>query len=833
MTDDTNGQSRTMAILMTVGFLLIGVVGMGVTAVALFDIDTPLTDDADQTRYPDRYGGNGSIDQSKRERGQAGGDSGTDRQDSNVNEQQNNSENRYQNGENPANSGDDQPPPEPYDPDESDLDDPPDFDDSTQSDSGRDCNPEQAPTELEVFLEEMEGTGNRGDPYEITTVCELQAMNADLQAHYILADDIDAFDTEEWNDGKGFTPIGTNESFTGSVDGLFKAIGGLTVNRSDDVGLFADLGATAEIERLGLVEADVRGDNRVGTLAGTVDTQVDLTDIEVDGTARGDGQVGGAVGVNDGLLTDVSSEVTVEANGTAGGLVASNEANGIIDSGTADTDLDATINRTAGAETTGVGGLVGINQGTVTGATVTTTTTITALENEDSTTGQGTGGVVGVSTDGSEIVDTIGEDVDVTATGEAQAAAGFVGRNQGTIEQSQVAGTVLGTAGFVGNNGGVIEDSSAATDVTGKAGFVERNSGRIIASRASGDVTGSDVAGGFALRNTGIITDSSATGAVEATERAGGFLAVNDGGNGQALVNDSVASGDVQTGASSTATGGFAAENGGKLENITTRGDVNGADSVGGLVGTNSGRITDSTASGNVSGIDRVGGAVGTNAEGQTETNVTETTAAGDILVTTDSQGSDDASQFGGFVGVNEAVITQSIATGAVNPSGDSLGIAGGFAGQNDGTLRETQASGNVTADDSAGGFTAVNTDRIVQSAATGAVESAAVAGGLLGRNTGTVTNTFAAGSVSGASAAGGLVGNQDIGGTLERSYWDLNATGQQNATGNNGETTRVEGLETGPMQGESAIQNMDDLDFETTWVTTDSYPRLRDAGAN
>jgi hypothetical protein len=137
-----------------------------------------------------------------------------------------------------------------------------------------------------------------------------------------------------------------------------------------------------------------------------------------------------------------------------------------------------------------------------------------------------------------------------------------------------------------------------------------------------------------------------------------------------------------------------------------------------------------------------------------------------------------------------------------------------------------------VTADETAGGLAAVNTDRIASSAATGAVAGGEVAGGLVGRNDGDVTNTFAVGPLSGVSTAGGLAGSQAGDGSLEKSYWDVEITGQQNATGNSAETTRVEGLETNQMQGEAASQNMDDLDFEDTWVTTDSYPQLRDAGA-
>ena len=46
---------------------------------------------------------------------------------------------------------------------------------------------------------EMNGTGTQDDPYVITNAEELQAIEDDLSAHYVLGNDIDASETEEWN----------------------------------------------------------------------------------------------------------------------------------------------------------------------------------------------------------------------------------------------------------------------------------------------------------------------------------------------------------------------------------------------------------------------------------------------------------------------------------------------------------------------------------------------------------------------------------------------------------------------------------------------------------
>ena len=53
----------------------------------------------------------------------------------------------------------------------------------------------------------MLGSGTLGDPYIIQDVTDLQNMNLDLAAHYVLGNDIDASETLTWNDGEGFVPL--------------------------------------------------------------------------------------------------------------------------------------------------------------------------------------------------------------------------------------------------------------------------------------------------------------------------------------------------------------------------------------------------------------------------------------------------------------------------------------------------------------------------------------------------------------------------------------------------------------------------------------------------
>ena len=74
------------------------------------------------------------------------------------------------------------------------------------------------------------GSGTEQDPYVITNVTELQSMQNDLGAYYELGNDIDASDTQSWNGGEGFEPVGP---FTGSFDGRGYTIENFHIDRID------------------------------------------------------------------------------------------------------------------------------------------------------------------------------------------------------------------------------------------------------------------------------------------------------------------------------------------------------------------------------------------------------------------------------------------------------------------------------------------------------------------------------------------------------------------------------------------------------------------------
>ena len=57
------------------------------------------------------------------------------------------------------------------------------------------------------------GSGMPANPYQITNATQLQEMQDDLSAHYVLMNDIDCSDTVNWNSGAGFEPVGHGSVF--------------------------------------------------------------------------------------------------------------------------------------------------------------------------------------------------------------------------------------------------------------------------------------------------------------------------------------------------------------------------------------------------------------------------------------------------------------------------------------------------------------------------------------------------------------------------------------------------------------------------------------------
>ncbi len=314
------------------------------------------------------------------------------------------------------------------------------------------------------------GIGTVDEPFEVSTLEQINEIRNYTDAHFTLMNNIDASSTSGWNGGLGFEPIGTStDPFTGSFDGNGFIISNLTMSRPDEwnVGMFGYID-DGEVQNLSLLNVNISGDQRVGAFAGHNEGLI--SNVSVSGSVSGDSQIGGIAGRNYGTIEDSESSTDVSGTGVETGgitginvnLILRSHSTGIISGG---------LGRT--------GGLIGTNNGTVEQSSAT----------GDVSNGNMIGGLVGLNRDNGVIRESfaIGN-----VTGD-EYVGGFAGRNHdGTplIENSYSLGSVTGD--------------------TGVGGFVGANSGggEIRESYSSGSVNGLEDTGGFGGRNSGDISDS-------------------------------------------------------------------------------------------------------------------------------------------------------------------------------------------------------------------------------------------------------------------------------------------------------------------------------------
>jgi hypothetical protein len=289
-----------------------------------------------------------------------------------------------------------------------------------------------------------------------------------------------------------------------------------------------DYGAVVDAEASGSVSGNAN--STVGGLVGTTRSKSPILNAHTDCAVSGYGGIGGLVGynlapiVNSYATGPVTVTVATSGTGVAGGLVGVNApaipdvlAAGSIVSSHASGSVTANLG-SRGA----VGGLVGQNEGTISGSHATGP---------------------------------------VTAPG----AGGLVSINNGSIDRSYASGAVTGNGigGLVLVNYGEITLSSATGPLntiasTAQAGGLAAvNEGSIAQSFAAGAMSGPGAfsdAGGLAGMNQGSITDTYATGSAEGTGKApaGGLIGLQNGGS----VATSYSIGAV-TGQKPKRTGGF------------------------------------------------------------------------------------------------------------------------------------------------------------------------------------------------------------------------------------------------------------------------------------
>jgi filamentous hemagglutinin family protein len=365
-----------------------------------------------------------------------------------------------------------------------------------------------------TFIRALGGDGTEA-PYQITDVYGLQGIGSAgmLGNRYVLANNIDANGTANWNGGAGFVPIGSfgggsyGGGFNGTFDGLGRTISNLTINAS----------GTTTVGLFGVIGSSNWGCSGGACSAGSVGN-VNLVNASV--TANGASAVGALVGINYGSIWQSSASGSVgrtgEGSGAVGGLAGENFGNvSTSSSGAAVT----------GGSLASVGGLAGHNGGTITRSYSTGVVSGGG--------GAFVGGLVGLNDSPGSI--TSSNATGTVSGGNAGVLGGLVGMNLGSIDPSYATGTVStnGTGvlgGLVGINVGSINQSAATGAVTGGPGSIvgglvginttlaDPSSGTINQSYAAGAVTGgvNSTVGGLVGQNGGSIMQAYAVGRVTA-----------------------------------------------------------------------------------------------------------------------------------------------------------------------------------------------------------------------------------------------------------------------------------------------------------------------------
>jgi len=504
-----------------------------------------------------------------------------------------------------------------------------------------------------------DGFGTSANPYTITNWTQLQNINyaSDttlLNKYFTLSNNIDNTTAGYTNSVAGFVPIGTlANKFRGTFDGLGHTIADLFINlpTTNYVGLFGFTNG-ATIRNIGLVNANITGQNGTGGLAGYALGGTTITNAYATGSVTGGTTVGGLVGGIDGS-TITSSYAMVDVIGSG------NEVGGLL--GAAYTTSSITNSYATGSVkgATSVGGLVGICNGSSSIANSYATGLVTGTTFA--------GGLVGSFAGAGAVTKSYWD----TKTSNQQTSAGGVGAVGKTTEDIMKSSTYAGwlttiwsfptaargatVAGYEAGGGLPYLTSVTRTQdivthyetlfqggmgingnpytITNWTQLQNINNSNILNANyyfnLSNDIN-SATAGYTALASATANTNTGWTpignntthfkghfngqghtidGLVINLPSSGfrGFFGV--AGSGSTIQNIGLTNIDIH---GNIYTGGLVGYNLGSISNAYTTGTVIGQDSVGGLVGDNySGSISNAYASVSVTGRNSVGGLVG------------------------------------------------------------------------------------------------------------------------------------------------------------------------------------------------------------------------------
>ncbi|MFO7793504.1 MAG: PKD domain-containing protein [Candidatus Nanohaloarchaea archaeon] len=685
----------------------------------------------------------------------------------------------------------------------------------------------------------------------------------------------------------GFNPIGQNHDnhkFKGDLNGNYHTIDGLYIDRNGTyTGLMGDVDDSfSDIENIGLTNANISGNDRVGGLVGHL-WEGEVKSSFVEGVVSGEADVGGLVGENGGDLSSSFSEGVVSGETNVGGLVGENRFGQISSSfSSGNVFADAYPGGLVGDNYSGSisssywdlesfgeigsGGGKPLNTSDMHGESAICHMHRLDFENKwvaisgDYPNLEGFNQSSGVSTndctpiadftfsdeiflpeqsiefDGSSSVDPEGSiDSYTWKFGDGEASSGETASHSfsspGTYEINL-------TISDGNNNGSVTEKVTIFSSGDGSS-----TNPYPISTCYELQAMQNNLSAYYELSNDVECTDTESWNYAIGMDTYLGFNPVGPNYDNQFLGgfqgNNYTINGLYINRYRSSEVGMFGYLGGdSSVKNVAlNKINVTGASSVGGLIGYNEGETISSVST---------GGIVSSKYSGDTGGLIGYVGFDyGDSISNSRSTANVSGAGYsvGGLIGGSccGTSISNTSATGDVY--GES-GV-GGLIGYKDyGSVSDSYAVGDVTgAEDATGGLIGENFGSVSSSYAAGDVNSPEWAGGLIGNVEGSVSNSYATGDVNGSRTVGGLVGHKGYGsisdsystgkvsgernvsgligeneGSITSSYWDINSSEQTN--GGNLNST---GLFTGEMQGMSAKDNMGDMNFNSNWSVVES----------
>jgi len=330
------------------------------------------------------------------------------------------------------------------------------------------------------------GSGTLADPFQVIDCNTLQEMEDDLDANYVLMNNIDCAEVQNWcpveyfdpemgcTDDWGFSPVGSVATpFTGSLDG-----GGYTISNFDFM--------ANQVSR-----------SYAGLFGYT--NRARIFDLSFSGGTLYESDLGDYVAV----LVGYAKDSNIDDCNVAGDVIGRSYSGGLVgyNNGSTISSCHATGSFYGGQDQTS-GGLVGYNAGTISDSS------------KSGLVGGEGGGLVGTNTG------SISRSFSLKATGDALIEGGLVTRNSGTIDRCYSTKTAdAGQAGGLVSTmtAGTISNSYATGGVNGISGVLEAGGlvgwmtgGTISNSYATGTVNGHWSGGLVGVMEAGTISNSFA-----------------------------------------------------------------------------------------------------------------------------------------------------------------------------------------------------------------------------------------------------------------------------------------------------------------------------------